>query len=252
MNYININGKIVTAENALLPVDNGAFRYAYGLFETLLVQDGAIALAPYHWDRLFAGIKVLRFEMPVLMTREWIAEQVLLTAKKNQLEKLCRTRLQLFGGAGGIYDHKSMAPGMAIECFPLEPDSICLNENGLTVGIAAGLNKSANLFANLKTCSGLINALAAQQAKDNKWNDILICNTAGNIIESAIANIFWIKDREIYTPPLTDGCVAGVTRQYIMEKIPVTESSLSAETLLQADEVFLTNAIKRVRWVANI
>lgn len=233
-------------------MDNGTFRYGYGLFESLLVQDGVIELKEYHWDRLVAGIKVLRFELPALMTREWMEEQVLLTAKKNQMEQLCRVRLQLFAGAGGIYDHRSMAPGMVIECFHLEPETLGINENGFVTGVATGLDKSPNIFANLKTCNGLLYALAAQQSRDNKWNDILICNTAGNIIESSIANVFWIKNGQLYTPPLTDGCVAGVTRQYIMEKMPVMESSLSAETLLQADEVFLTNAIKRIRWIGNI
>jgi len=252
LNYIYINGKITVAENALLPVDNGAFRYGYGLFESLLVQNGVIALKEYHWERLLAGIKVLHFELPALMTLDWMEEQLLLTVKKNQLEKLCRVRLQLFAGTGGIYDHKSMAPGMVIECFPLEPETLGVNENGFVTGIAKGLDKSSNVFANLKTCSGLLYALAAQQAKDNKWNDILIRNTAGNIIESSIANIFWISNGDIYTPPLTDGCVAGVTRQHIMEKMPVIEKSLNVETLLHADEVFLTNAIKRIRWVGSI
>ena len=250
LNYINLNGKITEANNAALPIDNGAFRYGHGLFETMLIQDGAIRLGQYHWERLFAGAKQLYFDLPALMTSAYLENEVLNTVKKNKLEKLCRVRLQIFAG-GGMFgmDNK---PGFVIECFPLDETVLQLNENGLVAGIATGLAKSVDSLSNLKSCNALVYAIAARQAKENKWNDALICNTAGNIIESAIANIFWVKDKTVYTPPLADGCIAGTMRRYILEKITVQEESLSPEALLNANEVFLTNAIKQVRWVSNI
>jgi branched-chain amino acid aminotransferase len=124
-----------------------------------------------------------------------------------------------------------------------------LNEIGLTIGIAEGLQKSPDVLANYKTSNALIYAIAAQQAKANKWNDALLCNTHDHIIESTIANIFWIKDDKVYTPPLTEGCVAGVMRRYVVQKIAVAESILTTEILQQADAVFLTNAIRRIKWV---
>ncbi len=249
MQYINLNGKILPTDDAIIPVDNGAFRYGYGLFETMLVQDGAIRLAQYHWDRLFAGIDQLHLQAPTLMTSQWLAQQVLDTVRKNRLQQLCRVRLQLFAVGGGL---QSTQPGMLVECFTLEPDALQLNDNGLVLGIAEGLNKSADSLSNLKSCNALIYAIGARQAKEKRWNDALICNTAGKIIESTIANIFWIKDEQVFTPPLADGCVAGVMRRHIMDKIAVSERSLSADTLADADEVFLTNAIKTVRWVGRV
>ena len=234
-----------------MPVDNGAFRYGYGLFETMLVQDGAIRLGWYHWERLFAGAKKMYFEMPPLMTPENLEKEVLQTVKKNKLEKLCRVRLQLYAGGGGLFGMDDK-PGFVIECFPFDESTLQWNENGLTAGIATGLSKSMDSLCNLKSCNALIYTIAARQAKANKWNDALICNTDGNIIESTIANIFWIKDNVIYTPPLADGCVAGVMRRHIIEKITVVEKTLSPEELQDADEVFLTNAIKQARWVGNI
>jgi branched-chain amino acid aminotransferase len=67
-----------------------------------------------------------------------------------------------------------------------------------------------------------------------------------------MANIFWLKDGQLYTPPLSEGCVAGVMRRYIIERIPVTESMLDTDTLYVADEVFLTNTIRRIKWVSVI
>ena len=95
--------------------------------------------------------------------------------------------------------------------------------------------------------------MAARQAKQNKWNDALVLNTAGNIIESAIANIFWVKDGNIYTPPLAEGCVAGVMRRHLLQITPgIAEKPLTIDALSAADEVFLTNAIKGIRWVRYV
>jgi len=236
----------------MLPVDNGAFRYGYGLFETMLIENGEIQLKEFHWERLFGGLKQLYFEIPALMTAGWLEEEVLHTVKKNQAEKLCRVRLQMYAGGGGLYSIESRRLGFIIECSPLETDTLKLNENGLIAGIATGLSKSVDALSNLKSCNALLYAIAARQSKENKWNDALLCNTNGYIIESTIANIFWIKDEVVYTPPLSDGCVAGVMRRYITEKVPASERSLNLEELLLADEVFLSNAIKKMRWVKNI
>lgn len=251
--FINLNGKILPAENTIPAHDNRAFRYGYGLFETMLCIDGQIQLLQYHWDRLFAGMEQLQFNIPATFNSLKLEEAILNTIQKNKLEKLCRIRLQVYPGHGGLYDN-NRALQYIIECFPLENAAITLNENGLVMGIAEGLQKSSDTLANLKTASGLIYAMAAQKAIAEKWNDALIYNTSGNIIESTIANIFWVKDNIIYTPPLSEGCVAGVMRRHIIatlaaNNIRVHERSLSKELIIDADEVFLTNAIKGIRWV---
>jgi branched-chain amino acid aminotransferase len=251
--YCNIDGKIVADTDAAVTVGNGAFRYGYGLFETMLVESGAIHLFSYHWERLTAGLRQLYFEVSPLMTAAWMEDEVLKTARKNKLEKLCRVRLQLYAAGGGLYSNESRRPGFVIECFPLERETIGFNENGLIAGVATGLQKSADILGNLKSCSALIYAVAAKQAKENRWNDALICNTYGRIIESSLANIFLIKDRVVYTPPLSEGCVAGVMRRHVTEVLKnVVEQPVTMEQLCNADEVFLTNAIKRVKWVGSI
>ena len=253
MIYTNINGKTVPATDAMVPADNGAFRYGYGLFETMLVQDGAIRLKDYHWHRLFSGVERLGLDMPKLITSGMLEEQVLQLVAKNKLNKLCRVRLQLYAAGGGLYGLTTPHPGYVIECFPLPHDAMLLNENGLVVGFAEGIYKSADSLSNLKSCNALIYAIAARQAKVRQWNDALVSNASGHIIETAIANIFWIKDGEVHTPPLADGCVSGVMRRHIIQAVgAITERTLTKDSLLDADEVFLTNAIKRIRWVGRI
>src|SRR6202012_4744701 len=176
--------KISIIANAIMGVDNGAFRYGYGLFETLLFTDGAIRLKDYHWNGLFAGLKQLYFELPSFMTAEWLEDEVKMIVKKNQAEKLCRVRLQMFAGPGGLYSAENNQPGFIIECLPLDNEIIRINENGLVAGIATDLSKSMDSLSNLKSCNALLYAMGARQARANKWNDALITNTEGNIIES--------------------------------------------------------------------
>lgn len=223
----------------------------------MLVKDGAIQLESYHWERLFAGAAALHFDLPKLLTSQLLQAEVLRTVQRNKLEKLCRIRLQLYAGTGGLYDGKDQKPNYLIECFPLDEHITELNEIGLDLGIATGLQKSMDSLANLKSCNALIYALAARQAKENKWNDALILNTQGHIIETTITNIFWIKDQQVFTPPLSEGCVAGVMRRRLLELLPqigytVTEQPLTKELLMQADELFLTNAIRRLKWVKQL
>lgn len=252
MHYVNINGKILPADKAALPVDNGAFRYGYGLFETMLVQDGAIALREHHMERLYSGMQQLHLAIPALLKPDWLAQQVLETVKKNNWLQLCRVRLQIYAGGGGLYGQDATKPAFLIECFELNDEAIAFNEKGLSMGIAEGLNKSNDTLANLKSCNALVYAMAARQAKEQKWNDALVRNTQGNIIESTIANIFWVKHGTIYTPPLSEGCIAGVMRRHIIAQVAVTEKALMPDELMLVDEVFLTNAIRKIRWVGSI
>lgn len=256
MPVINIDGRLM-AEDGALPHDNRAFRYGYGLFETMLYRDGQIELAPYHWERLFAGMEQLHFEKPKHFTPQMMEHEVQRTVRRNGLEALCRVRLQVWPGNGGLYDAGTFAPHFLVECFPLQNEVTQLNENGLTVGIAQHLFKSMDSLANLKSCNSLIYAMAARQAKAHKWNDALVCNTEDGVIESTIANIFWIKNDVVHTPPLVEGCINGVMRRHLLDKlrtenITVTEKKLPYGELILAEEVFLTNAIRKIKWVKQL
>ena len=247
-----MNGKLVLRDAAQIPVDNGSFRYGYGLFETMLVRGGEIRLKEYHWERLIAGLAILHLDLQRHMDAMYFEKEVMRAVSKNKASALCRVRLQVFAGGGGLFGNDSEKAGYVVECFSLQEDDLKMNENGLVVGLATNLRKSIDGLSNLKSCNALHYAMAARQAKENKWNDTLLMNCDGNVIESAIANIFWIKESVVFTPPLTDGCVAGVMRRHIIENIKVEEESVTPENLRGADEVFLTNAIKGVRWVGSI
>jgi len=250
--HININGKIISRAQAGLAPDNSAFRYGYGLFETVLVRDGQAQLWPYHLERLEQGMNLLGLRLPAHQQPATLEQELLRAVKKNGQEKLCRVRLQVYGGSGGIFEPRLADAGYLVECYELEEGITRLNNNGLVAGIATGIAKSADVLANLKSSNALVYTMAARQARDRKWNDALVTNTSGHIIESCIANIFWVQGGTLYTPPLTEGCVAGVMRRHIMSRHTVTEQPLTTGELMAADEVWLTNAIRGIKWVGRI
>ncbi|HTN46831.1 MAG TPA: aminotransferase class IV [Flavipsychrobacter sp.] len=254
MPFVNLNGTFYAHDALPVTSANSALRYGWGLFETLLVSDGQIQLAAYHWERLFEGMKKMRLKVSRHFDPMYLTREIERTFKKNDLERLCRVRFQVFTDMDGVFADAHQPVHYLIECFSLEKAAMQWNENGWVCGIAQGVKKSNDEFANLKTCNVLPYIVAAREAKDQKWNDAFILNTDGNIVESAIANIFWVKGDKLFTPPLSEGCVAGVMRRHIIEvcthrAIPFEESILNLQGLMEADEVFLSNAIRKVKWI---
>jgi branched-chain amino acid aminotransferase len=253
MNSIYFNGKITKGDEPVLMASNRGYRYGDGLFETMKVLNGNILLRKYHFERLFSGLSIMKFEIPVLFTEENIEEELLHLCKKNNCEKLGRVRLSVSRGNGGLYDEDKNLQYL-IECWPLNESVNKLNENGLVIGIYPDAEKSGDKFSNLKSANFLPYSMAALFAKENKWNDCLVLNTTGGIADSTIANIFIIKENNIIAPGLEEGCVNGVMRKYLIEKLrgmsyELQEGVLTVNDLENADEIFLTNAINGIRWV---
>ncbi|TMI85372.1 MAG: 4-amino-4-deoxychorismate lyase [Bacteroidetes bacterium] len=193
----------------------------------------------------------MKFKIPQLFTIEKLREEILTLARKNKCVQLARIRLSVFRGHGSLYENdKDKEPQYIIECWLLNELVNNLNENGFIIDIYPIAKKSTDIFSNLKTANFLPYAMAALYAKENKLNECLVLNTAGNIADATISNLFIIKDQMILTSALSQGCVNGVMRRNIIESgLPIKETIITEEDLLLADEVFLTNAISGIRWV---
>lgn len=253
MNFICFNGKFIPDSEPVLTAANKGYRYGDGLFETMKVLQGKILLASNHFERLFSGLAVLKIKLPLLINPEKLQTEALSLCKKNKCDALARVRLSVFRGTGGIYEENSDA-GYIIECTPLDETVNRLNENGLVTGIFTDGRKSPDSFSNLKSSSFLLYTMAAQYARENRWNDCFILNTSGCMADSTVANLFIIKNNKLITPSLSEGCVAGVMRQHLISTLheagmAVEETAVDPSILDEADEVFLTNAIKGIRWV---
>ena len=248
------NGKLLDADKCFISPNNRSFRYGDGCFETMKLINGKISLADYHFERLFASLDLLQFEKPGYLNAQLLKDQILDIAQKNQHQKLARIRLTFFRGDGGLYDAENHFPNYIIQSWELNPATNQLNENGLVIDIFKDAKKVCDHYSHIKSNNYLSYAMASLWAKKNHLNDALLLNPYNNIADATIANIWIVKDGIIKTPALTEGCVAGIMRRHLLkgiraEAMPVEETQITVDDLLQAQEVFLTNAIQGIKWV---
>jgi branched-chain amino acid aminotransferase len=106
----------------------------------------------------------------------------------------------------------------------------------------------------LKSNNYLVYLMGALWAKENRLNECLILNSREQVADASISNLFYVSGRTICTPPLSEGGVDGVMRRYLLSELPgwgyaVLEEPVRPDALLQADELFVTNAITGIRWI---
>lgn len=249
------NGKLYLADTPIISSSNRSLRYGDGLFETMKLVNGEILNKEFHFDRLFKGLHLLQFEIPPFFSKEVIEKKIVELVSKNKQENAARVRFMIFRGNGGVFDPENLKPNYIIESWPLTIPQH-LNENGLVVDIFPDARKSCDIFSNIKSNNYLPYILAGLYAKKNKLNDCLVLNSHERLSDSVISNIFLIKEKIIFTPPLSEGCVAGVMRRWFLERFDlkpfrVVEKELTEQDLFDAEEFFLTNAIYQVRWVKS-
>ncbi|MBS1761016.1 MAG: aminotransferase class IV [Bacteroidetes bacterium] len=255
MNMICFNGKFLQTGSPILQVDNRGYRYGDGIFETMKVCDGQALLSELHFERMRNAFYVLQYQLPSFFTNEKLTEEILQLCKNNNCIESARVRLSFFRGNGGLFEGGNDIEYI-IECWPLPVKEYTLNEIGLVVDFFRNGKKSCDIFSNLKSGNHLIYAMAAHDAKKNHLDDCLVQNVNDRIIDTAIANIFLIKNGQVFTPPLSEGCIAGVMRKYILQKaeiasLKILEVPISVEDILFADELFITNAIKGINWISQ-
>lgn len=255
--YLNFNGKVFSGNKLLISPNNRSFRYGDGCFETLKMLNGKIILESYHFERLFTSLQLLQFNKASYFISDVFKEEITELAKKNRHKKAARIRITISRGDGGLYDTDDNNPNYLIQTWDLNSASNKLNTNGLVMDIYSKAKKVCDDFSHIKTNNFLCYAMGALWAKENKLNDAVLLNPYNKIADTTIANLFMVKDGVIKTPALADGCIAGVTRKYLLkcmreEGIPVEETSISIDDLLQASEVFLTNSIFGIKWVKAI
>jgi aminodeoxychorismate lyase len=255
--FLNFNGKIYTNDKLLISPNNRSFRYGDGCFETMKMLNGKIILEAYHVERLFTSLMTLQFNNPNYFITDVFRSQVDELARKNMHKKAARIRITVARGNGGLYDVENHQPNYVIQTWDLNSANNRFNENGLVMDIYKDARKTYDHFSSIKSNNYLSYAMAALWAKAHQLNDAVLLNPYDRICDATIANVFMVQDGIIKTPAITEGCVGGTMRKYLLEKmkeegIPVTETQISVEDLLQASEVFLTNSVYGIRWVKSI
>ena len=252
--FINFNGQIVPSEQAVLTIFNRGFRYGDGLFETMRWMKGELKFAELHADRISRGMKILKIEDYSEIDTYFLKEKVSELIRRNKIGANARIRLSVFRDSEGLYSPTGNKLGYAIEVNKIFETDYTTNNKGLIVDLYDEIPKPVNKLSNLKTSNSLIYVLAGVFKTQNSLDEALIINQNGFLCESMSSNVFVVFNNEIYTPALTEGCIAGVMRQVVMKiakenNLVITEAQINPAILEQADEVFLTNASKGIQWV---
>ena len=240
-----IDGELAPARSARIsPFDHGLLT-GDGAFETLIVYDGTPFAVRRHLERLAVSCEGLGLATPDPdVVRDALRQVVMANGFRS-----ARLRVTVTGGDSPLGSERGaggptvVVAGGALTAWPDTADVVVVpwvrNEKGALSG--------------LKTTSYGENVVALAHARARGGSEAIFANTAGRLCEGTGSNVFVGIGGRLVTPPLTSGCLAGVTRALVMEALgDVAEEDLPVEALAQADEAFLTSTTREVQPVRAV
>jgi len=259
---INLNGEIVSNNNANLSVFNRGLAYGDAVFETIRVNGNKILFFEDHYFRLMASMRIMRMRIPMEFTLEYLEKQILDTIASHGLPKnlSIRIKLTVYRDSDGLYTPNENKTGFFISIKKINTPFYQLNsltDNKYEIELFKDHLVAADLLSTLKTNNRAINILAGIFAKENKYDNILLLNTDKKVIEASNGNLFLIKGNTLKTPPTKDGCISGILKKQLLRILAkntdfiVEESSISPFELQKADELFITNVISGITSVGK-
>jgi len=235
--FIFFNDQIIKRLEANISIDQRGFLYGDGLFESCKIHNKKIINFSNHIQRLLDGLKYLKFieykELPKII----IENSQLLVDKNNCSDGILRISISRGIGSDGYLPKNSSKALIIIETK--NKDKINYPEI-IKIGIS-NYNPAGFFF---KSQSALTYVLTKIEASSQGLFDNILINNNGNICETSSANIFWIKNHQIFTSDDQMGIVLGCIRKKIIESkfFNVKKITAKLEDIIDADEVFLTNS----------
>lgn len=237
----------------ILHPQNRAFRYGDAVFESIRVVEGKICFFNDHFNRLTEGLRFLEIDIRNL-NKEHLLAHLYDLLNKNNIEKGAKLRLQFWRCEGGLYTPTNNHYNFIAEVEPYASNFFSYRNEGMLVDIYSDLLKPQNTLSNIKSANGLIYIKAGLFKNRNKLEECFLLNQSGYLAEGVAHNVFLVFENKILTPALHQGCLNGIMRQQIIKiatylGVQVQETIIKPEAILQADEVFFTNAIQGINWV---
>ncbi len=240
-----LDGKLVDKENATTSVFDHGTLYGDGIFEGIRFYNKRIFRLEDHMDRLYYCAKYLELNIPY--EKDALSKAVCETVAASGLND-GYIRLVVTRGAGSLGLSPCSCPKA---CVFIIADKIALYDpavyqNGLALATSTIRRNRADMICpQVKSLNYLNNILAKVEAIRQNAAEALMLNEYGNVAECTGDNIFIVKDGVVYTPPVTDGALDGITRRVVLEicaelGIPAQEKTMNRFTVTCADECFLT------------
>lgn len=245
------NDRIVATEEARLSPGQAGLLNGWGLFTTMRVFRGEPFAYERHWRRLEkdAGRIRLPFLFEAQKVRQNLGE---LLAANHVVEGTARIYM-VYNRVGFWQGAETLPEVDLIMCTAGLP----AHSGDATLGVAEHARHAASPLAGVKTTSWLNNVWHLAEAQRAGWTEVILLNERAEVAECTSANIFCVKNGVVFTPPISSGCLEGVTRSVLLEIAPraglsMTEKTLTMDDLYAADEVFITSTNRTLLGVSEI
>jgi branched-chain amino acid aminotransferase len=240
-----MDGRLCTEGDATVsPFDHG-ITVGDGVFETLQVVRGAPFAGRRHLDRLRRSAAGLRLPVPLDDHQLQTAMAAVIAA--NVVER-GRLRLTVTGGVSPLGSDRGDAGSTVIVASAGLP----VWDATTAVVTVPWPRNERSAIAGLKTTSYAENVVALDYAHERGGGEAIFANTAGALCEGTGSNVFLVVGGRLCTPPLSSGCLAGITRELVMELVACEELTLPVEALAEADEAFLTSSTRDVQAISSV
>ncbi len=255
--WIYLNDCFVRKEDARVSVFDHGFLYGDGVYETLRAYQGRIFLWERHVARLRRSCELIGLELP-MQDEAWISIIAELLVRNGLQDAGLRVTVSRGEGELGIDPNLCPNPTIVVMAKPVVTYTDKQLEQGKILHLSSvRRNPELAQSPQIKALSFLNNILAKQEAVRVGADDALMLNMEGYLAECTTSNIFFVKNKQLYTPAVDCGILKGITREVIMELanergVSVEEGQYTMEQLLQADECFMTNTGIEIMPVSRI
>jgi branched-chain amino acid aminotransferase len=227
---------------------NRSFYFGDGFFETILFRNGKFPLLHFHFERIIQSCKILNCELNADFTVDFFQKKLNDLIIANHCDDTnAIVKINFFRSGESAYKPQQNEVKWIAQIKPFkaakEKISLCFYEEE---------KKWAGEISKLKSTNALIYVLAAQYASKQNIEEAVVFNQYDFVADCTNSNLFIIKEKKIFTPSLNDGGVDGVCRKFLLKNFPVEEKNLTKNDLLQADEIFLTNAVRFIQPVFQL
>lgn len=252
---VNFNGTLgESGANSL--ANNRAFLFGDGVFETFKIVNSNILFLEDHYFRLMSAMRILRMEIPMNFTMEFLEQHILELAKANNIEDSARVRMTVFRNSGGFYLPETNEVSYLIQATPLKLKKYLLNSEAYEVDLYKDFYITKQLLSTLKTTNKAVQITGSIFARENDLQNCLLLNDAKNVIEALNGNLFMLMNGQLTTPPVSEGCLNGIMRKQVLAvakslNVEVIEAPISPFDLQKADELFVTNVIVGIQPISK-
>lgn len=239
------NNQFHSSETEIFTIENRGMQYGDGVFETMTFKNNEIRFYEDHFLRLQKAMECLDLSEKHCADRSSLYNLILELIQQNDINEHARIKLIVHRQWGGLYSPESHNGILTVLVKSFSPAISMTKEYVVFSDDVRNHYHKASMY---KLLSSGRYVLAGLEMKRRKANDIIITDIDGNVSESLQANLFWIKNNEVYTPGIETGCIEGVMRKQIQNycienNIPFHAGFYNITALEKSDVVFAGNIV---------